>query len=172
MTQGISGAMVPISGRIEDDLYQWLISLQFEGARTNSDKLREALKELKWQHDGTHNVATALTWFQNLTGPLRQELSRVDRDELTHSEVMSVLIEHVSAMASTLISSRPQNQDEASLIEEQLVRRAFAMTEALLRQAVTTTAAAFDPGVVRRHCGRTVELAKLINIANTGEKHG
>lgn len=172
MTPGMSGSMVPISGRIEDDLYQWFISLQFEGAKTNSDKLREALKELKRQHDGARDVATAHGWFQNLTGPLRQDLSRVDRDELAHSEVMSALIEHISAMAATLISARPQNKEDASVIEEQLVRRAFAMTEALLRQAVTTSAAAFDAGVVRRHCERTVELAKLIDLANTGEKHG
>ena len=164
--------MVPISGRIEDDLYQWFISLQFEGAKTNSDKLREALKELKSQYDGSRDVVTALTWMQGLAKPLRQALSLVDRDEQTHSEVMSILIEHITSMAAMLVSSRPRTRDEAAQVEEQLVRRGFAMTEALLRQAVTSSAAAFDPGVVRKHCGRTVELSKLINLANKGEKHG
>lgn len=172
MSQAISSTMVPISGRIEDELYQWFISLQFEGARTNSDKLREALKELKRQHDGARDPATAHAWFQDLTTPLRHELARVDRDELAHSEVMSALIEHISAMAGMLLSARPGNKDEAAVIEEQIVRRAFAMTEALLRQAVTASAAAFDPDVVRRHCERTVELATLIKLATTGEKHG
>lgn len=172
MSQNISGAMVPISGRIEDDLYQWFISLQFEGAKTNSDKLREALKELKSQHDGASDVVKAHAWLQNLVQPLRQGLSTVDRDELAHSEVMSILIEHLASMAATLISSRPQTRDEAAQVEEQLVRRAFAMTEALLRQAVTSSAAAFDPEVIRRHCQRTVELAQLINLARTGEKNG
>lgn len=172
MTQPISGSMVPISGRIEDDLYQWFISLQFEGAKTNSDKLREALKELKQQHDGAHDFITALTWFQNLAKPLRQSLSVVDRDEQVQSEVMSLMIEHIATMAATLIAARPQTRAEAAQVEEQLVRRGFAMTEALLRQAVTPSAAAFDPDVVRRHSGRAIELANLINVANTGEKNG
>jgi hypothetical protein len=172
MSQGISGSMVPISGRIEDDLYQWFIALQFDGAKTNSDKLREALKELKQQHDGATDIVTAQRWFQNLSAPLRQQLSIVDRDEHAHSEVMSALLDHVTAMAATVIASRPQTGEEAARIEEQLVRRAFAMTEALLRQAVTPSAAAFDSSVVRRHCGRTVELATLINTTTKGEKNG
>jgi hypothetical protein len=164
--------MVPISGRIEDDLYQWFISLRYEGAKTNSDKLREALKELKSQHDGAADMVAALSWFQNLSRPLRDGLARVDRDELAHSEVMSALIEHVAAMAAMLVSSRPQNREEAAQVEEQLVRRAFSMTEALLRQAVTPAAAAFEPAVVRKYGERTIELAKLINVATTGEKNG
>ena len=163
MSQNISNSMVPISGRIEDDLYQWFISLQFEGAKTNSDKLREALKELKRQHDGTSDFVTAQAWFQNLCKPLRQRLALVDRDEKLHSEVMAVLIEHITALAATLISAQPQTKEQTVQLEEQLVRRSFAMTEALLRQAVTSSAAAFDPSVMRRHCERTVELAKLIN---------
>ena len=155
--------MVPVSGRIEDDLYNWFVSLQYEGAKTNSDKLREALRELRDQHMGTADAVTAATWLQKLAAPLRHALSVLDRDEMVHSEVMTLLVEHITSMAATVISARPRTKEEARQIEEQLVRRGFAMTEALLRQAVTPSAAAFDPQVVRRHCDKAVELAKLIN---------
>lgn len=172
MSYGTSNTMVPISGRIEDDLYQWFISLQYDGAKSNSEKLREALKELKLQHDGTHDFVTALAWFQNVVKPLRQSLSVVERDEMAHSEVMALLVDNVSALAATLISSRPKTLAEATQIEEQLVRRSMALTEALLRQGVTPSAAAFDDSVVRRHSTRTVEIASLINQATTGGHHG
>lgn len=168
MSQG-GRTMVPVSGRIEDDLYAWFVSLQYEGAATNSDKLREALKELRSQHAGAEDTVTALAWLQKLAAPLRQNLSILDRDAAMHSEVMTLLVEHVTAMAAMVIAARPQNGGEARQLEEQLVRKGFAMTEALLRQAVTPSAAAFDPKVVRRHCERSVELAAFINL---GEKDG
>jgi hypothetical protein len=37
------------------------------------------------------------------------------------------------------------------------------MSEALLRQATTTAAAAFDTGVVRRHAAATIELAATLH---------
>ncbi|HEV2611197.1 MAG TPA: hypothetical protein VGU61_13085 [Noviherbaspirillum sp.] len=168
----ISGSMVPLSGRIEDELYQWFIALQYEGAKTNSDKLREALKELRAQHEGTSDFVTALSWFQRLTQSLRESLYAIERDEQAHSEVLTLLIEQITVMAAALLSSKAATKAEAAQIEEQLVRRAFAMTEALLRQAVTPSAAAIDTEVVRRHSQRTVDLAKLINLTQTGENNG
>ena len=80
--------------------------------------------------------------------------------------------EHIATMAATLLSARPHDTTEAAQIEEQLVRHAMALTEALLRQALTSEAAAFDPNVIRRHVGRSVELATLINSSKTGENNG
>jgi hypothetical protein len=50
----------------------------------------------------------------------------------------------------------------AVAIEDALVRRVFGVTEALLRQAVTTSAAAYEPTVVRRHAKQTIELSRLL----------
>jgi hypothetical protein len=72
------------------------------------------------------------------------------------------LIEQVGALAATLVSAHPKTEVEAAALEETLVRRVFAMTEALLRQAITTEAAAYDPSVVRKHSRRTIELSKLV----------
>lgn len=161
--------MVPVSGRIEDDLYAWFVSLQYEGAVTNSDKLREALKELRSQHAGMTDTMTAQAWLHKLSLPLRQALAAVERDEMRNSEILTLMLDHVSALAALLVSGRPQSVEEARQLEEQMVRRGFAMTEALLRQAVTPSAAAFDPKVVRRHCSGAVELAQFIK---QGEQHG
>jgi len=167
-----SGVMVPLSGRIEDDLYQWFISLEYVGAKSNSDKLREALKELRLQHEASGDFVKAQAWLQGMTDSLRQSLAVIDREEMAHSEVFTTLIEYVITMAATLISARPAGTADAAQIEEQLVRRSMALTEALLRQALTPGAASFDPDVIHRHIGRSLELATLIKSTKQGDSNG
>lgn len=168
----MSQAMMPISGRIEDDLYQWFISLEYPGAKTNSDKLREALKDLRRQHLASAGFVEAQKWMQGMIDPLRQSLAVIERDQMTHSEVTAFLTDYIVAMAAVAMSARPTTIEEAAQVEEQLVRRAMAMTEALLRQALTPSAAAFDPDVIQRHGARITELATLINQARKGENNG
>jgi flagellar biosynthesis/type III secretory pathway protein FliH len=164
--------MVPISGRIEDDLYQWFVSLEYQDAKTNSDKLREALKELRRRYEASEDYVNAQAWLLGMTERMRQSLAVLERDEMVHSEVVAFLVDYIVAMAAVVLSARAGSKEEAIQIEEQLVRRAMAMTEALLRQALTPSAAAFDPEVVRRHSTRILELATIINHADKGEKHG
>lgn len=155
--------MVTVSGRIPDDLYQWFASLKQEGAITNSDKLRLLLGQLKRQHEGSLDYVSALAWFRDVTTPLRVSLSELERDEAMRSEVLLTLLEHLCGLAALLVSSHPRDRKAAIELEESIVRRVFAMTEGLLRQAVTPNAAAFEPKVVRRHSAQTTQLAKLVN---------
>ncbi|MGZ7244262.1 hypothetical protein ACXWOQ_09210, partial [Streptococcus pyogenes] len=53
--------------------------------------------------------------------------------------------------------------EEAAKLEDALVRRAALLGESLLRQAATGKAHAFDPGVVKRHLGTSIELASNLN---------
>ena len=154
--------METISGRIPDDLYGWFAALPVEGAVTSSDKLRVLLGQLKRQYEGAHDYVSALAWLRDLTAPLRASLAVVDRDEGGHSEVVTLVLEHVSALGAAVLSARIDGAAEARALEDALVRRVAALSEALLRQAVTPQAAAFDPGVVRRHAGRAIALARAI----------
>ena len=60
------------------------------------------------------------------------------------------------------VSQAPKNPDEAARLEDALVRRSFALSESLLRQATTPDAAAYDPGVVRRHMAGTLEISRTL----------
>jgi hypothetical protein len=154
--------MQMLSGRVPDDLYQWFASLQVERALTNSDKLRVLLQQLKRQYEGAVDYVSAIGWFRDVSAPLRQCLGVIERDSGRQSEVVTTLIEQINALAATLVSAHPTNEAEAQALEETMVRRVLGMTEGLLRQAVTTEAAAFDPKVVRKHCRTTIELARLV----------
>ncbi|WP_293393901.1 hypothetical protein [Nevskia sp.] len=157
-----SHSMEPLSVRIPSDLYLWLAQLQVEGATTNSDKLRVLLGQLKRQHDGALDYVAANTWARDLTGRLRDALVRVEGRSGRHSEVLNLILDHLTTSLALVVSQVPEDEAGAARIEEALVRRALALGEALLRQATTAAAAAFDPAVIRRHIAATIELASTI----------
>ncbi|MGA0608968.1 hypothetical protein [Caldimonas sp. KR1-144] len=151
--------MEPLSARIPSDLYLWLAQLQVEGATTNSDKLRVLLGQLKRQHDGALDYVAAHAWARDLTGRLREALVRTEGRTGKHSEVVSLLLDHLTACVALVVSQTPGDEIEATKFEDALVRRAFALCETLLRQGTTLHAAAYDPTVVRRYMSQAVELA-------------
>lgn len=154
-----SASMEPLSARIPSDLYLWLAQLQVEGATTNSDKLRVLLGQLKRQHDGALDYVAAHAWVRDLMGRLRESLVRVEGRTGKHSEVVNLLLEHLTSALALIVSQAPVEDGDATKFEEALVRRAFALCETLLRQGTTPNAAAYDPTVVRRLMGPTIELA-------------
>lgn len=154
-----AATMEPLSARIPSDLYLWLAQLQVEGAATNSDKLRVLLGQLKRQHDGAFDYVAAHAWARDLLGRLREALVRAEGRTGKHSEVVSLLLDHLTALLALAVSQAPASDGDASQFEEALVRRAFALCETLLRQATPPSAAAYDPTVVRRLMAPTLELA-------------
>jgi hypothetical protein len=157
-----ASTMEPLSARIPSDLYLWLAQLQVEGATTNSDKLRILLGQLKRQHDGAFDYAAAHAWARDLTGRLRETMVRLEGRSGVHSEVMAAILDHLTATLALAVSTAPAGEAEMARLEDALVRRSFALLEALLRQATTGSASAFDPAVVRRHLASTLELASTL----------
>ncbi len=161
VTQATS--MEPLSARIPSDLYLWLAQLQVEGATTNSDKLRVLIGQLKRQHDGAFDYVAAHAWARDMTGRLRDAQVRIEGATGHHSEVLGALLENLTTSLAMVVSSAPANAVEAAKVEDALVRRAFALTETLLRQATTPAAAAYDPTVIRRNMTATITMANTIH---------
>lgn len=158
-----STTMEPLSARIPSDLYLWLAQLQVEGATTNSDKLRVLLGQLKRHHDGALDYVAAHAWARDTTGRLRESLVRTEGQTGRHSDVLNAMLDHVTTCLAIVVSNAPTSEQEAARLEDLLVRRGFALSEMLLRQATTTQASAYDPGVVQRHAAATLELAQSIH---------
>ena len=154
--------MTPISGRLPDDLYEWLSTFLVEGATTLSDKMRAAVANLKRMHDGDSDYIGALSMYRDLGRGTRETISALERDSGQHSEVLAAMLEHIPALMATLNAAQPRSVAEAQQLEETLVRRTMQMAETLLRQAVTSQAAAYDPQVVTKNAGRLLELARII----------
>lgn len=154
----VVSTMEPLSARIPSDLYLWLAQLPVEGAVTNSDKLRVLLAELKRQHDGTFDYVAAHAWARGLQSRIREALVRAEGRAGRQSEVLNLLLEHLTSMLALVVSQAPNQDEEVMAFEDALVKRSFALCETLLRQGATPQAAAFDPAVVRRHASPTIEL--------------
>lgn len=163
-----TATMSPLSARIPSDLYTWLTQLPLDGASTNSDKLRVLLSQLKRQHEGALDYGSAHVWLRDLLARQREALVRVEGQSQRHSEVLALLLEHLTAAWALLLSHPLNDEAGARGLEAALVRRALAMTEALLRQAVTPEAAALDPAVVRQQLAPTLALAQVLGTLGAG----
>ncbi|WP_409941501.1 hypothetical protein [Acidovorax sp.] len=157
-----STTMEPLSARIPSDLYLWLAQLQVDGATTNSDKLRVLLGQLKRHHDGALDYVTAHAWARDITARQRDSLVRLEGQTGRHSEVLNAMLDHITTCLAIIVSNAPASEQDATKLEDLLVRRGFTLSEMLLRQAATTRASAYDPAVVQRHAAATLELAHTL----------
>lgn len=155
--------MVPISGRIPDDLYTWLSALPLEEAATMSDKLRIAIMHLKRTHDGDTDYIDALSMYRDLGRGTREQIAQLERRTGRHSEVLTAFMEHLPALLAMLNASQALSSDSAQELEAILVKRTMQLAETLLRQAVTQKASAYDENVIHDNASRVIELARLIS---------
>ena len=109
---------------------------------------------------GTYTFIVGAPGFIPFTG---EALVRTEGSSGRHSEVLTVLLDHVTTCLAMVVSQAPADEAQAAKLEDALVRRAFALCEALLREATTASAAAYDPAVIRRHIAATIELAATIH---------
>lgn len=159
--------MMPVSGRIPEDLYQWLSSTPLDGATTMSDKLRVAVATLKRMQDGDADYNGALAMHRDLGSNARQQLAQLEPAN-GHSEVLSSIMEHAPAIAAALTSAQIKGLPDAIQLEALLTQRSLQLAESLLRQAITSQARAYDGQVIKKNIQPLVELALIIqNNATT-----
>ena len=165
--------MVPVSGRLPDDLYKWLATQQLEGAATNSDKLRVAVATLKRLHEGDTDYMGALDLLTDLGRGTRRAMTELESQTGQHSEVLAAFSEHLPVLTAMLNSAVLKNSKDAARLEEQLVRRVLLLCEALLRQALLPREAAYDAQVVQRNSQRLIQLIEVLSATNAQKgNHG
>lgn len=163
--------MMPLSGRIPDELYQWLSTASFDGATTMSDKLRVAITTLKQLQEGGTDYNGALSMHRDLCSSTRRQLAQIEPKH-GHSEVLSTILEHAPAISAALTSAQVNGLTDARRLEDQLTQRCLQLAESLLRQAITRKARAYDGEVVSRHSAPLVELANMIHKQSINTQEG
>jgi hypothetical protein len=161
-----STTMMPVSGRIPEELYQWLSVTHLEGATTMSDKLRVAVANLKRLQDGDTDYNGALAMHRDLSGNVSRQLAEIE-PEHGHSEVLATIMEHTPAIAAAITSAQINSLPEARKLEDQLTQRSLQLAESLLRQAITRQARAYTGDVVTKHAQSLIELALIIHKNST-----
>ena len=161
--------MMPVSGRIPEELYQWLSTTPMEGATTVSDKLRVAVATLKRLQDGDADYNGALAMHRDLVANARRQLAEMELIH-GHSEVLSTIMEHAPAISAVLTSAQIKDLPDAIKLEDQLTQRSLQLAEGLLRQAITRQARAYDGQVVIKNSQALIELAQIIYNKSTHTK--
>jgi hypothetical protein len=85
---------------------------------------------------------------------------------------MAILLEHAPSLMAAIASAQTKDLAEARRLEDLLVLRSMQLVESLMRQAITRQARAYDPNVVTRHIGPTLELATIIQQQAIHTKEG
>jgi hypothetical protein len=161
-----SNLMMPVSGRIPEELYQWLSTTPMDGATTVSDKLRVAVTNLKRLQDGDTDYSGALAMHRDFGSNVRRQLAKLE-PEHGHSEVLTTIMEHTPAISAAITSAQINDMHDARKLEDQLTQRSLQLAESLLRQAVTRHSRAYDGNVVINHAQSLIELALIIHNNST-----
>lgn len=155
--------MQPISGRVPDDLFDWLSTAQLDDAVTMSDKLRLAITALKRTRTGQADLGELTQFYRDNTQSSRACIGDLELSSGVHSEVLATFTEHLPVLLAMLQAARPTTPETAAQLENALVKRTFQLLSALLRQAFTQQASAFDSQVLHNHLASVLELVQLIH---------
>ncbi|HEX8962589.1 MAG TPA: hypothetical protein VF801_06255 [Rhodocyclaceae bacterium] len=158
--------MQTVSIRMPDEDFQWLLSLQDKGAKTPSEKLRALLTWARQQEAGMADPALCAMWMRSMVQPLVQGVAAFERGRKDHSDVVAAALEWTPQIMATLVSSRLAEgckPADAVELEAVLGQQCFRLLIALLRAAVTSMPAVYDPGSLERHLPDVVEIAEIIS---------
>lgn len=158
-------ASIPLSVRIPQDDFEWLTTLDIDGATTPSDKLRTIIQRHRRQLDGSQSYELALGWLRDLVQPFAREVAGYEHRSGERSEIVAAMLEWVPQLMALLASEHiaaNASADRARQVEEMLLQRGASLLGALLRLAVTPHHAVYDVATIECQLGR---LDPLIDTA-------
>lgn len=165
--------MQTLSARLPAEDFEWLMSLDIQGAVSPSDKLRALMAQMRRQHEGTMDYAACVAWLRDLLAPSVTALRSVEHQHRMHSEALTLAAEWLPEIMATLLSARSARgvgRDEALELEDVVVQRCFRFLASLLRLGVTREAPCYNPGVIERHVAAALETAEIVAQSRKSRK--
>ena len=157
--------MQTLSARIPTEDLEWLVGLNIQGAVSPSDKVRSLIGQLRRQQEGTLDYQRSLAWLRDLVAPFVSAIRAIEHQNRMHSEALTLVAEALPQIMATLLSERGLTNDaktRAAEVEQIVVQRCFQLLTSILRLAVTSDAACYDPKVIESHVPRVLEIAQII----------
>ncbi|GAA4892873.1 hypothetical protein [Ferrimonas pelagia] len=119
----------PVSARLDDADYDFLMGIEWNGATTQSEKLRELISFAKLYAEGQRNKEQALALADQLMAPLRQHLAA----QTTPTPLLQQLSVHLPALIAPALLPQQDSADS----EAQILRASEAWLDTLLRLTLT-----------------------------------
>lgn len=167
---------VPISGRIAEEDYQFLIDCPIPGKVTPSEKLRHLAAEFRERRQATLAYESCLELYQELLGPAFRRIRALEHETGMHSEVMEktlAVLPDLMAVLTTFPTDADAVKQEAAAgedaraaalleLEARTLRRLVDLLEALLRLAMTRKSPTYDAKLLNDKLDTVIELSSLI----------
>lgn len=161
-----SKATVPISGRVGEDDYQFLMEYPIDGKVTASEKLRYVMSFFRSYHESLNDYADSLSELNRLLEPSRKGIKRAELDTGVSSElvdrIMQVLPEMLALSITLNIPKKADRQLPALLsFEERQLRSLMGLIESVLRMGLTSKSPTYNPMVLKDKMKTISELVEL-----------
>lgn len=159
---------VPISGRISQEDYDFLMAQSFGGKVTASEKLRYIASFFRQYHEHFGSYEEGVEELNRLTEAARKNIHRIEHAQGGHSELVdtaaNIFPQGVAYLASR--QKNPPKKDELAYLletEEYLLSLILRLAEQTLRLGLTSQAPAYNPNLFRDKLGTLTELIGLLS---------
>ncbi|MBC2595268.1 hypothetical protein H5P28_13450 [Ruficoccus amylovorans] len=159
---------VPISGRISQQDYDFMMQHSFGGKVTASEKLRHVASFFRQYHEHFGSYAEGIEELNRLSEPARKNIKHLEYEQGVHSELVDAAANLFPLGVAYLASrqQRPAKKDQLPYLletEERLLALVLRLLEQVLRLGLTTQAPAYNPHLLEDKLGTITELVGLLS---------
>lgn len=159
---------VPISGRIAQEDYEYIMTNPFGGKVTASEKLRHIASFFRSYHEHLGDYPECLEELNHLLEPARKNLKRLENELGTRSEIVDHATSLLPQAMAYLISRQTPPNPKRNLpylleTEEHLLTLCLRLAEHILRLGLTREAPAYNPHVLDQKLNTLIELIGLLS---------
>lgn len=160
---------IPLSVRISQEDAEFIASLELEGAKTPSDKVRAiiaAARQRQRQQQGDSYSSNLITSQEMLNGA-RRHIKEIEHRYQMHSELISRLFDWIPETTAFLATAIPENSDQEGgkalqQLEKGLIRRTATLMQSVLQLGVTKQCPCYDEYLMEKHLQPVLDIAELI----------
>lgn len=161
---------IPISGRIAQEDYEFLMAYAFGGKVTASEKLRHMAAFFRHYHQHLGDATEGLEELNRLLEPARKNLKRLENEEGVHSEVVDQAANLLPQALAYLISRQDSVGPKRTLpylleTEERLLNYCLRLVEHILRLGLTRQSPAYNSQLLEGKLDVLIELVGLLSKA-------
>lgn len=163
-----SKATQPISGRVAEPDYAFLMEYPIQGQVTASEKLRYVLSFFRSYHESLASFEECLAELNRLAEPARKRVKKAEAESGVSSELVDRLYQLLPELMAQLITASVPGKDPAvSLVqfEARLYQTATALLESLLRMGLTSRSPTYNPQLLR---DRLENIRELVDLGRKG----
>lgn len=167
LTVSENRSTVPISGRVSDDDYQYLMEYPISGKVTASEKLRYVVSFFRSYHESLNNYEESVGELNRLLEPSRKSLKKAELESGTTSEFVDRILQVIPEMLALSITLKIPKKTERQLpamlaFEERQLKAVMGLIESVLRMGLTSQSPTYNPTILHDKLDTIRELVDLI----------